>query len=121
VPGWLIRDDLRTLAGAASFISCKDRVKWFPEYGCALLALPPHETQAAAGHLSLSLVGLDDWSFHMHRCCQAASECPLPAGSCARSCAILPGCQTMSRHHAGALVLAGQARAHLCCTACPAS
>jgi hypothetical protein len=119
LPGWLTRDDLQALVAAAHFISCPDSVKWFPEYGCALLALPPHE--AAAGHLSLSLVGLDDWSFHMHRCCQAASQYPwlvAPAHSHVPS-RRLPA---SSRQHATALVLAGQTRPgpHFCRIACPA-
>ena len=89
VPCWLTNDDLRTLAGAARFISCPDSVKWFPEYGCALLALPPHEAQAAAGHLSLSLLGLDDWTFHMHRCGPCTTvRYPSPEGC--RSCAVQP-------------------------------
>jgi hypothetical protein len=62
--------DLQALSQAVACMSAADGlVTWFPQYGCALLALRPHEApiMAAAGAITLLLVGLDDWSFRVHR------------------------------------------------------
>ncbi|CAN0444641.1 unnamed protein product, partial [Discosporangium mesarthrocarpum] len=43
-------------------------VKWFPEYGCALLAIG-HATAPdgpAAEHRRLFIIGLDSWEFEAH-------------------------------------------------------
>ena len=70
-PG-LSKADLDALTGALGMLSSSGGVDvvWFPEYGAALLALRPQagHIQAAADEVSLSLVGLDDWSFQAHRC-----------------------------------------------------
>jgi hypothetical protein len=42
-------------------------MEWFPEYGCALLALPMHSTQAVPEQVTVLLVGLDAWEFRLHR------------------------------------------------------
>ena len=41
---------------------------WFPQYGAALVVLPPHSTQAVPGETWLSVLALDDWGFRLHRC-----------------------------------------------------
>jgi hypothetical protein len=71
-PLWsgVLTTDLQALSQAVAFMSGDDGlVTWFPGYGCTLLALTPDEApiMAAAGAITLLLVGLDDWSFRVHR------------------------------------------------------
>jgi hypothetical protein len=71
-PLWsaLCSSDLQILEQAVAFASSPDNVTWFPQYGCALLVLRPHEEhsiQPAPAAISLSLVGLNEWRFRVHR------------------------------------------------------
>jgi hypothetical protein len=71
-PLWpeLTSSDHEVLAQAVDFISSARNVTWFPTYGCALLALTPRDEehiQAAADDIFVCLVGLDEWSFRVHR------------------------------------------------------
>jgi hypothetical protein len=71
-PLWpaLTSSDRQVLAQAVSFVSSARNVTWFPAYGCALLALTPRDEehiQAAADEITAGLVGLDEWSFRVHR------------------------------------------------------
>jgi hypothetical protein len=60
---------LKKAAGlvGAPFSHVGGGMEWFPAYGCALLALPTHSTQAAPEQVKVLLVGLDAWEFRLHR------------------------------------------------------
>lgn len=64
--------DLRALRQAAAFVgspatAASGGMRWFPQYGAALVALPPHSTQAVPGEAWLSVMALDGWEFRPHR------------------------------------------------------
>ena len=83
----LSAEGLKCLAAAAAVLADPGRTVWFPMYGCALLALPIKTPAAEANaaqsaevaeeeeadirarlpELLLGLVGLDDWSFRIHK------------------------------------------------------
>ncbi len=82
----LSAEGLGCLSASAPVLADPYRAVWFPEYGCALLALPvstptapateapvavaekeAKDIRARLPELSLVLVGLDDWSFRIHK------------------------------------------------------
>jgi hypothetical protein len=63
--GFFTEPRINGLVSAVAFMkSCQ--VTWLPEYGCALLALGPSDIRAPLDHVTLLLVGLDDWRFRVH-------------------------------------------------------
>jgi hypothetical protein len=61
-------EDITALAAGITFMH-SSQVTWLPEYGCALLALGPSDIRAPLDHVTLLLVGLDDWEFKIHTRC----------------------------------------------------
>lgn len=69
-PG-LDRAGISALHLAMSYLTSSS-VTWYPEYGCALLALGAADTrdlgiQTRVADLALHLVCLDAWNYHIHR------------------------------------------------------
>ena len=64
VPLWpgLLPNDKAALLAAAQLAADNETAKYFPGYGCSLLMVPD-----APGTVSLHVVGLDQWEFHVHR------------------------------------------------------
>lgn len=67
-------EDFQAFKGVVHVLTTK-HVTWYPKFGCALLAVPsPHGGTPGVGisvgldQLSLHLVALDSWAFHIHRC-----------------------------------------------------
>ena len=62
------------LVSAAAIICSAGCVEWLPKYGCALLALKGPDPEAGQdvrirqANERLLLVGLDKWTFGVHRC-----------------------------------------------------
>ncbi|CAM9741065.1 unnamed protein product, partial [Hapterophycus canaliculatus] len=55
------------LATASTLIRDETSVRWFPEYGAALLAVGSSSTQdGPIVRRHLYIVGLDNWSFRPH-------------------------------------------------------
>ena len=64
-------DDLARLEAATEILS-SNQVHWYPEYGCAVLALTAMCTQMDVDtrygdEISIVIVGLDSWKFQIHR------------------------------------------------------
>ncbi|PNH12760.1 hypothetical protein TSOC_000242, partial [Tetrabaena socialis] len=65
----LSADDLQALGDASAVLN--SQVAWFPDYGCALLALgslggDAPDVRLQPGEVALQLVGLDEWAFRPH-------------------------------------------------------
>jgi hypothetical protein len=66
-----VSSDLPILAAAAEILS-SDQVHWFPQYGCAVLALAGicdlnDVDTRYDDEISILVVGLDCWKFQTHR------------------------------------------------------
>lgn len=70
---WPARSAESVVALTDAFATMKsDKLTWFPEFGCALLAAgklgsQKTDTRASLGMLTLHLVCLDSWKFVIHR------------------------------------------------------
>lgn len=67
-----LTEDSMVALSAATEVMLSDKLTWFPEFGCALLALGNVGTQktdsrASLGMLTIHLVCLDSWKFIIHR------------------------------------------------------
>ncbi|MBX9448653.1 MAG: hypothetical protein KL787_02580 [Taibaiella sp.] len=64
----LTHADLSLLKSTAEYLTGSDKnVTWFPDYGCALVALHRStggDTIRLSDDIPLILIGLDNWSFH---------------------------------------------------------
>ncbi|CAM9398492.1 unnamed protein product, partial [Choristocarpus tenellus] len=56
----------KAVENAASFVSDNKTVKWFPRYGCAVLAIGQASPSDVVVKRRVIVVGLNEWTFGVH-------------------------------------------------------
>ena len=125
-PG-LLPADLHALASAVASVSAVADDEWFPKYGCAILLRPQRQlsvpqsstgagssrataidVRARLSNLSITLLGLDQWSFTTHRCemeCVEVLRCEMDSRVSGADLASLESSGSNSQSHEHFIVI----------------